>query len=59
MLTSGVRMIFIPETNRMKSVQGNSRNIVGKGIDPENAHRMLRSDDNEWGWGVYPAVHDG
>jgi hypothetical protein len=52
-------MIFIPETNRMKSVQGNSRNIVGKGIDPENAHRMLRSDDNEWGWGVYPAVHDG
>jgi hypothetical protein len=40
-------MIFIPEISRIKSSKGNSRNIVGKGIDPKNAHRILRSDNNE------------
>jgi hypothetical protein len=40
-------MIFIPEVSRMKLLKGIRRNIVGKGIDPENIHRILRSDNNE------------
>lgn len=47
LLTMGyIGMIFIPGMNRIKLFQGNCRNMVGMAIDPDDAHRMLRSDNN-------------